>query len=68
PIIVGKEKTAIDVGRFLFEKGVFVQPIRYPTVPKNKARLRISVTAWLSKNNINEVLNIFDQARKKFKI
>ena len=68
PIIVGKEKTSMDVGRFLFKKGVFVQPIRYPTVPKNKARLRISVTAWLSKNNINDVLNIFDQARKKFKI
>lgn len=68
PIIVGKEKTAMSFGEFLFEKGVFVQPIRYPTVPKNKARLRISVTAWLSSKDINVTLAIFEQAAKKFKI
>ncbi len=68
PIIVGKEKTAMNFGEFLFERGIFVQPIRYPTVPKNKARLRISVTAWLSKKDINITLAIFEQAAKKFKI
>ncbi|MCE9617969.1 MAG: pyridoxal phosphate-dependent aminotransferase family protein [Nitrosarchaeum sp.] len=68
PIIVGKEKTAMNFGEFLFEKGVFAQPIRYPTVPKNKARLRISVTAWLSRKDINITLAIFEQAAKKFKI
>ncbi|MBM2819002.1 MAG: pyridoxal phosphate-dependent aminotransferase family protein [Nitrosarchaeum sp.] len=68
PIIVGKEKTAINFAKFLFENGIFVQPIRYPTVPKNKARLRISVTAWLSKKEIGEALIIFEQAASKFKI
>ncbi|MBS3921635.1 MAG: aminotransferase class I/II-fold pyridoxal phosphate-dependent enzyme [Nitrosarchaeum sp.] len=68
PIIIGNEKTAMNFGKFLFEKGVFTQPIRYPTVPKNQARLRISVTAWLSKNNIDDALNVFEQAQKKFKI
>ena len=32
PIIIGKEKTAMDFGKFIYEKGVFAQPIRYPTV------------------------------------
>ncbi|MCI4432502.1 MAG: pyridoxal phosphate-dependent aminotransferase family protein [Nitrosopumilus sp.] len=68
PIIVGKEKTAINFARFLFERGIFVQPIRYPTVPKNKARLRISVTAWLSKKEIEDALIVFEQAANKFKI
>jgi len=68
PIVIGNEKTAMNFGRFLLKKGVFAQPIRYPTVPKNKARLRISVTAWLSKKNIDDALNIFEQAQKKFKI
>jgi len=67
PIIIGKEKTAMSFGEFLFERGIFVQPIRYPTVPKNKARLRISMTAWLSKKDINTTLAIFEQAAKKFK-
>ncbi|MFB5627820.1 MAG: aminotransferase class I/II-fold pyridoxal phosphate-dependent enzyme [Nitrosarchaeum sp.] len=65
PIIIGNEKTAMNFGEFLFKNGIFVQPIRYPTVPKNKARLRISVTAWLSKKDISTTLSIFEQASKK---
>jgi len=66
PIIIGSEKLAMDFGEFLFSNGVFVQPIRYPTVPKNQARLRISVTAWLSKANIEKALEIFEKAYTKF--
>ncbi len=68
PIVIGKEKTAMSFGEFLFERGIFAQPIRYPTVPKNKARLRISVTAWLSRKDITDTLAILEQAAKKFKI
>ena len=66
PIIIGSEKSAMDFGKFLFNNGVFVQPIRYPTVPKNQARLRISVTAWLSDTNIEKALEIFENAHPKF--
>ena len=66
PIIIGSEKSAMDFGKFLFSNGVFVQPIRYPTVPKNQARLRISVTAWLSKADIEKTLEIFEKAYRKF--
>ena len=67
PIIIGNEKSAMDFGKFLFNNGVFVQPIRYPTVPKNQARLRISVTAWLSDVNIEKALEIFEKAYPKFR-
>nr|MBC8250049.1 aminotransferase class I/II-fold pyridoxal phosphate-dependent enzyme [Candidatus Nitrosopelagicus sp.] len=66
PIIVGKEKTAIEFGKFLFKNGIFAQPIRYPTVPKNQARLRISVTAWLTNADIEKSLKIFEKGYKKF--
>ena len=66
PIILGSEKSAMDFGEFLFKKGVFVQPIRYPTVPKNQARLRISVTAWLKDKDVERTLEIFQKAHKKF--
>jgi len=66
PIIVGNEKKAMDFGKFLFDNGVYAQPIRYPTVPKNKARLRISVTAWLSGTEIERSLNIFEKSFRKF--
>ncbi len=66
PIIIGNEKKAMEFGKFLFDNGVFAQPIRYPTVPKDQARLRISVTAWLSGTDIEKTLEIFDKARGKF--
>jgi glycine C-acetyltransferase len=66
PIIIGKEETAMKFGKYLFENGVYAQPIRYPTVPKDQARIRISVTAWLSHKNIKNSLEIFEQAFKKF--
>ena len=56
----------MDFGEFLMKNGVFAQPIRYPTVPKNQARLRISVTAWLSKTDISEALLVFEKAYRKF--
>ena len=68
PIIIGDEKNALNFGEYLFKNRVFAQPIRYPTVPKNQARLRISITSWLSKNDIEEALSVFDKASRKFRI
>ena len=68
PIIIGSEKKALEFGRYLFESGVFAQPIRYPTVATGKARIRISVTAWLSKDNIDKSIDVFESAGKKFHI
>ena len=66
PIIVGKEKTAMEFGNYLLKNGIFAQPIRYPTVAKNQARLRISVTAWLKQSDIEESLRVFEKGFKKF--
>lgn len=68
PLIIGSEKKTLEVGRYLFNNGIFAQPIRYPTVPKNNARIRISVTAWLSKSHIEAAMAVFEKAAKKFKI
>ncbi len=66
PIIIGNERSTIKFGDYIFDNGIFAQPIRYPTVPKNQARLRISVTAWLSHTDIERTLSIFEKAYLKF--
>jgi 7-keto-8-aminopelargonate synthetase-like enzyme len=43
--IVGDEQKAIDLARSLQSEGFLVPAIRYPTVAKGSARLRITVTA-----------------------
>jgi len=68
PIIIGREKTTLNFGKYLFDKEIYAQPIRFPTVPKNKARIRLSVTSWLTKKQIEGVLDVFESAGKKFKI
>lgn len=68
PIVIGKEKTALEFGNYLIKRGIFAQPIRYPTVGHNQARIRISVTARLEKKEIDFALDIFDEAGKKFRI
>ncbi|MDH5569857.1 MAG: aminotransferase class I/II-fold pyridoxal phosphate-dependent enzyme, partial [Nitrosopumilus sp.] len=67
PIVVGNEKNAMRFGKFLMDNGIFAQPIRYPTVPKNQARLRISVTSWLTNKDIERSLVIFEKAFRKFR-
>lgn len=45
PLILGDEKTAVDSALKLREQNIFVPAIRYPTVARNAARLRITLTA-----------------------
>ncbi len=45
PWIVGDEQAALDLARALQNEGFLVPAIRYPTVAKGSARLRITVTA-----------------------
>jgi 8-amino-7-oxononanoate synthase len=45
PLIVGDEKAALDLAAALKGEGFLVPAIRYPTVAKGAARLRITVTA-----------------------
>ncbi len=68
PIMIGAEKKALEFGKYLKNNGIFAQPIRYPTVNLGTARIRISVTNWLSGDMISKSLDIFEKAGKKFGI
>ena len=45
PILVGEPEAAVSLARRLRERGYFVPAIRPPTVPKGTSRLRISLSA-----------------------
>jgi glycine C-acetyltransferase/8-amino-7-oxononanoate synthase len=45
PLILGSEEKALGEASRILESGFFVPAIRYPTVPKNTARLRITLSA-----------------------
>jgi 8-amino-7-oxononanoate synthase len=56
PIIIGSNERAIVASKKLFNKGFYVSAIRPPTVPNNTARLRITICAEHSKNEIEQLL------------
>ena len=45
PIIIGSEETALKISENLFNEGIYISAIRYPTVAKNQARLRVAIMA-----------------------
>lgn len=44
PILVGEPYRAVQLGHALFQRGINVQPMVYPSVPYNAARLRFFIT------------------------
>jgi glycine C-acetyltransferase/8-amino-7-oxononanoate synthase len=58
PIIVGDETAAVGLSQKLYDQGIFVPAIRYPTVPKGKARLRVTVSASHSPEDIERLLSV----------
>jgi 8-amino-7-oxononanoate synthase len=45
PIVIGAEANALAAAATLFEQGFYVPAIRFPTVARGTARLRVTVTA-----------------------
>ncbi|MEP6865511.1 MAG: 8-amino-7-oxononanoate synthase [Deltaproteobacteria bacterium] len=52
PLIVGDDQRVMEISARLFERRVFVQGIRYPTVPEATARLRMSLHAGHSAQDL----------------
>ena len=45
PLVIGSNERALAASRDLLEAGFFVPAIRFPTVPRHTARLRLTVSA-----------------------
>jgi 7-keto-8-aminopelargonate synthetase-like enzyme len=45
PVLIGNETAAVETSARLLEKGFLVPAIRFPTVAKGSARLRVTLTA-----------------------
>ena len=53
PIVVGENDRALTLARELEERGVIITAIRPPTVPVGESRLRMTVTAAHSKEQLD---------------
>ncbi len=60
PVMMGDSATAAAFSDRLFAEGVFAQPIVYPTVALDKARIRTIVTAAHTDRQLDQALSAFD--------
>jgi glycine C-acetyltransferase len=59
PVIVGEAHTAAKMSDALFARGVFAQSIGFPTVARDKARLRTIVAATHTREDLQYALDMF---------
>ncbi len=65
PVIAGDSAKANALSDGLFEAGVFAQPIGYPTVARDKARVRTIVTATHTRDDLQYALDAFARVGKQ---
>jgi glycine C-acetyltransferase len=65
PLGIGTEKHALDYSNELLREGVFVQAIRYPTVKRGQALLRVSLTALHEREHLDSAIAAFERAGQR---
>ncbi|MFA5241506.1 MAG: 8-amino-7-oxononanoate synthase [Sulfuricella sp.] len=65
PLLIGSSMEAMAVSQALQEKGILVPAIRPPTVPQDTARLRISLSAAHSREDVGLLLDALHQLEQQ---
>ena len=63
PIMVGDERAAIELSRALQMEGLLAPAIRYPTVARGAARLRVTVSASHEEPQIHTLVQALNRLR-----
>ena len=63
PISIGPEDEAVRVSDALRERGILVPAIRYPSVPRGRARLRLTLSAAHTAEDVEQVLEALSAVR-----
>lgn len=68
PVLIGDETQAVTTANELLHHHCFVPAIRYPTVARGKARLRVTVTAAHSPDDLKTLANSLVTVNRKSQI
>ncbi|HKL42202.1 MAG TPA: glycine C-acetyltransferase [Clostridia bacterium] len=68
PVIIGDEAKSLEFSKKLFEKGVFVSPIIFPTVAKGTGRVRCMISAAHSEADLEKAVKVFKKVGKEMNL
>ena len=64
PIMIGDSEKAMNISKLLLEQGILLTAIREPTVPKNTARLRVTLSASHSEHDVLKLIEALQGLKK----
>jgi 8-amino-7-oxononanoate synthase len=67
PIMLGGEDRAVAAAAALRDHGIFIPAVRYPTVARGQARLRLTLTAAHSQDDLAQLLTAFKSLHLGFR-
>ncbi len=65
PLMVGEENKALEIAAALREKNIFIPAIRYPTVARGAARLRLTISAAHSSDDLTQLKTALRETMEK---
>ena len=65
PVMCGRSKAAKDLSDYVWTKGIFVLPIVYPMVARDKARIRVQLCTKHTKEQLDKAVEAFKEGGKK---
>lgn len=63
PIVLGENEKALSASKLLYDNGFYSLAIRYPTVAKNSARLRISLNSSIEFEDLNPLFEVLSRIK-----
>ncbi len=67
PFMVGSEANATILTKMLFDEGILVSPIMYPTVAKGKARIRLMISSLHTKKQLDRTYDVIVRCYEQIK-
>lgn len=68
PVMIGDAQIAADMAKALLEEGIYVVGFSYPVVPRDKARIRVQISAAHSTDDIEQCVAAFAKVGKEKKL
>ncbi|MGD2186524.1 MAG: glycine C-acetyltransferase [Desulfobacterales bacterium] len=68
PIMLGDAKVAVEMADRMLAEGVYVIAFSYPVVPKDKARIRVQISAALTTAELDTAIAAFTKVGKEMNI
>ena len=68
PILVGDDPKLREMSREIHDAGIFLNPVYFPAVPKRLSRLRLSLMATHTREDLDTTLDVLETVGRKYNV